>query len=143
MKEKNRNKMFHILKGMAAVVTLTAGVFVITSFDDSGSASGSGDTSAMFLKTDPPSDCSSSVIVYSNNYSSGSGSGSISGSGSPSGGSGSISGSGSSTTIQTGPIGTLYTPMSQVTCSFTWDMFATCLSVACHPTGPATFKAFK
>jgi hypothetical protein len=139
MKVKNQ-KLRLSLRGVVAATALVAGTFVITSFDDSGSSSGSG---AIFLSTDPPTDCSTSQIVYNNNYSSGSGGGGISGSGGPSGGSGSISGSGSSTTIQTGPIGTLYTPMSKTTCSFTFNPFADCIEVACHATGPAVFKAFK
>ena len=143
MKVKNQKRLSLSLKGVVAATALVAGTFVITSFDDSGSASGSGAGSAIFFSTDPPSDCSTSKIVYSNNYSSGSGSGGISGSGGPTGGSGSVSGSGSSTTIQTGPIGTVYTPMIQNTCSFTINPWASCNAVACHATGPAVFKAFK
>jgi|EndMetStandDraft_4_1072995.scaffolds.fasta_scaffold17448_2 hypothetical protein len=139
MKVKNQKRLFNGLKGLAAAVALTAGVFVISSFDDSGS-SASGGSSGFLFKTDPPEDCSTSVIVYNYNYSSGSGGGSISGNGNATGGGGTISGSGASTTVQTGPKGTVYTPQSKTDCSLSWN--ADCHDVACHATGAAKFTPF-
>lgn len=138
MKVKNQKRLVNGLKGLAAAVVLTAGVFVVSSFDDSGS---SGDSSDGIWETDPPVDCSTSEIVYNYVATSGSGAGSISGSGNPSGGSGSISGSGASSTIQSGAKGTLFTPKSSQDCSF--SLFSTCYKTPCHATGPATYKPFK
>jgi len=135
MKRKNQKRRLFVLSGLGLSIALVAVIFALSSFD-----TGAGSGSAFFFQTDPPQDCSTSVVIYNNNSTWGSGGGSISGSGNASGGSGSVSGSGSGGSSQSGAIGTLYTPQSKTNCSL--SIFASCYSNACHATGPGVFTHF-
>jgi hypothetical protein len=131
MKVKNQKRLINGLKGLAAAVMLTAGVFVVSSFDNNDD---------FLWKTDPPADCSTSQVIYTYNSSTGSGGGSVSGGGNATGGSGSISGSGSLSSVQIGPIGVLIVKKSYVGCSLSYPQG--CNSVDCSATGSIIYRPF-